>query len=604
MPPGNARMILKGIGVSPGVAIGKAYRVDRDRVSLVYYYLPSPAQTKKEKKRFDAAVDKAEADLKEIKSKIADEFPEHGFILDTHIYMLRDRMLYDETIRFIEEQGINAEWALRQAVEKAQLIFAKIEDEYIRSRISDVDYVAERVLENLTGQNRRSIAGIKERVIIVAQDLSPADTIQLQVEKTLGFVTDMGGKTSHTAIITRSLDIPAVVGLENVYQTVRSGELMVVDGYAGRVIVDPDEELLNYYYERQYQLESYRKEVARCAELPAETEDGYTIKIQANIELLEEVVAVIDNGAEGIGLYRTEYLYLNLDAPPDEETLFWDYREVAEIIYPEMVTIRTLDLGADKVPTRIRKLGETNPALGLRSIRLCLQEDEMFRTQLRAILRVSGITKNVRIMFPMISGVGELRAAKDILNQVKQSLIQESIEVDQNLQVGIMIEVPSAVAVADLLANEVDFFSIGTNDLVQYALAIDRVNENVAHLYEPLHPAILRMVKQAADAGRLAGIPVSLCGELAAEPLYAPILLGFELDSLSMNPMAVPRVKKIIRNANLAESKVYLQEVLQLSTASKVNEYLCNLAWRRFREDFELFEDEMGRLPAANGNPQ
>ena len=602
MTPGNARMILKGIGVSPGIAIGKAYRVDRDRVSLVYYYLPSPAQIKKEKQRFDAAVDKAEADLKEIKSKIAGEFPEHSFILDTHIHMLRDRMLYDENIRLIEEEGINAEWALRKALENAQLIFAKIEDEYIRSRISDVDYVAEGVLQNLTGQNKRSVAGIKERVIIVAQDLSPADTIQLQVEKTLGFVTDMGGKTSHTAIITRSLDIPAVVGLENVYQAVRSGELMVVDGYAGRVIIDPDEELLNYYYERQYQLENYRKEVARCAELPAETEDGYNIKIQANIELLEEVVAVIDNGAEGVGLYRTEYLYLNLDHPPDEETLFWDYRELAEIIYPEMVTIRTLDLGADKLPNRMREWKETNPALGLRSIRLCLQEDELFRTQLRAILRASGITKNIRIMFPMISGLGELRAAKDILNQVKQELVQESIEVDQDLQVGIMIEVPSAVAVADLLANEVDFFSIGTNDLVQYALAIDRVNENVAHLYEPLHPAILRMVKQAADAGRLAGIPVSLCGELAAEPLYVPILLGFELDSLSMNPLAVPRVKKIIRNASLEESKVCLQEVLQISTASQINEYLCKLAWTRFREDFELFKDQVGEMPAADGN--
>lgn len=602
MIPGNARMILKGIGVSPGIAIGKAYRVDRDRVSVVYYYLPSPAQTKKEKQRFDAAVNETEADLREIKSKIAGEFPEHSFILDTHIHMLRDRMLYNETIRLIEEQGINAEWALRKAMENAQLIFAKIEDEYIRSRISDVDYVAEQVLQNLTGQNKRSVAGIKERVIIVAQDLSPADTIQLQVEKTLGFVTDMGGKTSHTAIITRSLDIPAVVGLENVYQAVRSGELMVVDGYAGRVIIDPDEELLNYYYERQYQLDNYRKEVARCAELPAETEDGYNIKIQANIELLEEVVAVIDNGAEGVGLYRTEYLYLNLDHTPDEETLFWDYRELAEIIYPEMVTIRTLDLGADKVPTRMREWSETNPALGLRSIRLCLQEDQLFRTQLRAILRASGITKNIRIMFPMISGLGELRAAKDILNQVKQELVQEFIEVDQDLQIGIMIEVPSAVAVADLLANEVDFFSIGTNDLVQYALAIDRVNENVSHLYEPLHPAILRMVKQAADAGRLAGIPVSLCGELAAEPLYVPILLGFELDSLSMNPLAVPRVKKIIRNASLEESKVHLQEVLQISTASQINEYLCKLAWTRFREDFELFKEQVGETPAADGN--
>jgi phosphotransferase system enzyme I (PtsI) len=535
---------------------------------------------------------------------MAGEFPEHVYILDTHLHILKDRMLYDETIRIIEEQTINAEWALRQALENAQNIFAKIEDEYIRSRISDVDYVAEQVLQNLTGQNKQSVAGITERVIIVAQDLSPADTIQLQVEKTLAYVTDMGGKTSHTAIITRSLDIPAVVGLENVYQAVRSGELMVVDGNAGRVIIDPDDELLNYYYERQFQLERYRREVDRRAELPAETEDGYNIKIQANIELVEEVVAVIDNGAEGIGLYRTEYSYLNWDDPPDEETLFWDYREVAEIIYPEMVTIRTLDLGADKLSTRLRGGTETNPALGLRSIRLCLQEDELFRNQLRAILRVSGITKNIRIMFPMISGLGELRAAKKVLNEVKQSLIQEGIKVDQDLQVGILIEVPSAVAVADILAREVDFFSIGTNDLVQYALAIDRVNENVAHLYEPLHPAILRMIKQAADAGRQAGIPVSLCGEMAGEPLYIPILLGFELDSLSMNPLAVPRVKKIIRNANLGESIGYLKEVLQFATASQINEYLGKLAWQRFREDFELFEEQMGRPPATSGDLQ
>ena len=604
MPPGNARMVLKGIGVAPGIAIGKAYRVDRNKVSLVYYYLPSPAQTKREKDRFDAAVDKAEVDLKEIRSKMAGVFPEHAYIIDTHIHILRDRMLYDETIRIIDQQAINAEWALRQALENAQQIFAEIDDEYIRSRFSDVDFVAERVLQNLTGQNKQSVAGIRERVIVVAQDLSPADTIQLQVEKTLAIVTDMGGKTSHTAIITRSLDIPSVVGLENVYQAVRSGELMVVDGHAGKVIIDPDEELLNYYYERQFQLERYRKEVVRCAELPAETEDGYNIKIQANIELLEEVVAVIDNGAEGVGLYRTEYLYLDLNQPPAEETLFWDYREVAEIIYPEMVTIRTLDIGADKLTTTMRGSGETNPALGLRSIRLCLQEDQTFRTQLRAILRVSGITKNIKIMFPMISGVGELRAAKTVLEEVKQSLIQESIEFDRDLQVGIMIEVPSAVAVADLLAREVDFFSIGTNDLVQYALAIDRVNEHVAHLYEPLHPAILRMIKQAADAGRQAGIPVSLCGELAGEPLYIPILLGFGLDSLSMNPLAVPRVKKIIRNASIEESKDYLKEVLQFTTAGQINDYLCKLAWRRFREDFELFENEMGKMVAASDNGQ
>ncbi|MBW1980343.1 MAG: phosphoenolpyruvate--protein phosphotransferase [Deltaproteobacteria bacterium] len=594
MPPGKARKILKGIGVTPGIAIGKAYQVDRNRVAVVYHHLPA-AQTEQEVRRFAAAVDKAEIDLQEIKSGMAGEFPEHVYILDSHLHILRDRMLYDETIRFIREHKVNAEWAVKQALENAHRLFARIEDEYIRSRISDVDYVAGMVLGNLTGQKAQSVAGIKERVIIVAHDLSPADTMQLQVERTLGFVTDMGGKTSHTAIIARSLDIPAVVGLEAITREVRSGELMVVDGTTGTVIIDPDEELLNYYYERQYQVEAYRKELTRCAALPAETEDGFSIRIQANIELLEEVVAVLDNGAEGIGLYRTEYLYLNRQDLPDEDTLFWDYREVAEIVYPEAVTIRTLDLGAEKLLTGLQRGNQTNPALGLRAIRLCLQENRLFRTQLRAILRVSAVTDNVRLMFPMISGLGELRAAKDLLAEVRQSLQEEGIRFSNPLPVGIMIEVPSAVAVADLLAREVDFFSIGTNDLVQYALAIDRVNEHVAHLYEPLHPAILRMIKQVTDAGHRAGIPVSLCGEMAGEPLYAPILLGFELDSLSMNALAVPRVKQVIRNANLEECKTYLRQALNLSTAEQINAYLREIAWQRFREDFEFFPAELGK---------
>jgi phosphotransferase system enzyme I (PtsI) len=496
---------------------------------------------------------------------------------------------------------VNAEWALKQALEQAQRLFARIDDEYIRSRISDVDYVATRVLRNLTGKTPESVAGIRERVIIVAEDLSPADTIQLQIEKTLAFVTDMGGKTSHTAIIARSLDIPAVVGLERVTGEVRSGDILVVDGLAGMVIVDPDDELLNYYYERQYQLETYRKEVARCAKLPAETEDGYNIRVEANIELLEEVVAVIDNGAEGIGLYRTEYLYLNREAPPDEETLYWTYREVAEIVYPETVTIRTLDLGPDKFSFHRQRTRESNPALGLRAIRLCLREEELFRTQLRAILRVSGATRNVRIMFPMISGVSELRAARKVLDDVRESLVRRGISVDDELKIGIMIEIPSAVTIADQLAREIDFFSIGTNDLVQYALAIDRVNEHVAHLYDPLHPAILRMIKQVVDAGHRAGISTSLCGEMAGEALYIPILLGLELDSLSMNPLAIPRVKKIIRSASLEECKIYLREVLDLPTAGEINESLRQIAWRRFREDFELFGQELGVLPASSG---
>jgi phosphotransferase system enzyme I (PtsI) len=601
MPPGGARKVLSGVGVTPGIAIGKAYHVDRGKIPVAYDYLPSPAEVEKEIQRFQAAVERAEADLGKIKAKIAGEFSEHAYILDTHLLILRDRVLFDETVRIIREHQVNAEWALKQALEQAQRLFSKIDDEYIRSRISDVDYVATRVLRNLTGKTPESIAAIKERVIIVAEDLSPADTIQLQIEKTLAFVTNMGGKTSHTAIIARSLDIPAVVGLERVTGEVRSGDILVVDGLAGMVIVDPDDELLNYYYERQYQLETYRKEVARCAKLPAETEDGYNIRVEANIELLEEVVAVIDNGAEGIGLYRTEYLYLNREAPPDEETLYWTYREVAEIVYPETVTIRTLDLGPDKFSFHRQRTRESNPALGLRAIRLCLREEELFRTQLRAILRVSGATRNVRIMFPMISGVSELRAARKVLDDVRESLVRRGISVDDELKIGIMIEIPSAVTIADQLAREIDFFSIGTNDLVQYALAIDRVNEHVAHLYDPLHPAILRMIKQVVDAGHRAGISTSLCGEMAGEALYIPILLGLELDSLSMNPLAIPRVKKIIRSASLEECKIYLREVLDLPTAAEINESLRQIAWRRFREDFELFGQELGVLPALIG---
>jgi phosphotransferase system enzyme I (PtsI) len=601
MPPGGARKVLSGVGVTPGIAIGKAYHVDRGKIPVADYSLPSPAEVEKEIQRFQAAVERAEADLGKIKAKIAGEFSEHAYILDTHLLILRDRVLFDETVRLIREHQVNAEWALKQALEQAQRLFSKIDDEYIRSRISDVDYVATRVLRNLTGKTPESIAAIKERVIIVAEDLSPADTIQLQIEMTLAFVTNMGGKTSHTAIIARSLDIPAVVGLERVTEEVRSGDLLVVDGMAGKVIVDPDDELLNYYYERQYRLETYRKEVARCAKLPAETEDGYHVRVEANIELLEEVVAVLDNGAEGIGLYRTEYLYLNREAPPDEETLYWTYREVAEIVYPETVTIRTLDLGPDKFSFHRQRTRESNPALGLRAIRLCLREEELFRTQLRAILRASGAMRNVRIMFPMISGVSELRAARKMLDEVRESLVRQGITVDDEVKIGIMIEIPSAVTIADQLAREVDFFSVGTNDLVQYALAIDRVNEHVAHLYEPLHPAILRMIKQVVEAGHRAGIPTSLCGEMAGEALYIPILLGLELDSLSMNPLSIPRVKKIIRSASLEECKIYLREVLDLPTAGEINESLRQIAWRRFREDFELFGQELGVLPALSG---
>jgi phosphotransferase system enzyme I (PtsI) len=500
---------------------------------------------------------------------------DHAVILESHLMILKDTMLTDATVSRIRDEKINAEWALKKSLDEIRQVFSEIEDEYISTRINDVENVTERILRNLSGKGQQRLDEINGRVIIVARDLSPADTVELNISRVMGFITDVGGRTSHTAIIAQALEIPAVVGMESATGQVSEGNLLIVDGSAGQVIVHPDDNAILHYQEKQLKYEEYKSTIARMSHLPAVTLEGHKISVRANIEFREEVRAVRDYGGEGVGLYRTEFLYLRSKERPTEEELFEDYREVAELIAPDPVTIRTLDLGGDKFTSELEIVKEINPALGLRAIRLCLREPELFKCQLRAILR-AGVYGNVQLMFPMISGLQEVLDVKKILEEVREELDRDKIEYDRNMKVGIMIEIPSAVTMAEVLAEHVDFFSIGTNDLIQYALAIDRVNEHVAYMYLPFHPAILRMIRHVVHAAKNAGISLSLCGEMAGDPLCVSILLGLGIDVLSMNARSIPIVKKIIRSLSIEEARTHFEHIIGLHSAKEVRAHILD----------------------------
>ncbi|MDD5101078.1 MAG: phosphoenolpyruvate--protein phosphotransferase, partial [Syntrophales bacterium] len=508
------------------------------------------------------------------------------YIIDVHIMIMRDRKFIDRTVKNIREMSVNAEWAVRMTVDQYREIFDRMEDDYLRERISDIQYAGQRILTNLVGKKRTAV-DMGEGVIIIAADLSPADTAQLKIDKVLGFATDAGGKTSHTAIVARSMAIPAVLGLENITRSVLTHDDIIIDGSAGVVIVHPDPEIRKRYEGKKRLYEKDQNDLLDCARLPAVTKDHYTVEIGGNIEFIEEIPSAILHGADGIGLYRTEFIYINREQPPDEEDHLANYRSVVGVQGLSWATIRTFDLGGDKFFPDKKLSRELNPQLGLRAIRFCLKEVELFKVQLRAILR-SSVQGKLRIMFPMISGIEEIREAKRIFMEVKNELLADGTELGKEIEIGIMIEVPSAVIVAEELAKEVDFFSIGTNDLIQYVLAIDRINERVTYLYEPLHPAVLRLIKQVVDVGHKAGIRVAMCGEMAGEPIYTMILLGLELDELSMNPLAIPRVKKIIRGVTLKESKALLNNVMALSSASDIRSFVGAAMHKRFPEDFPV----------------
>jgi len=551
-----------------------------------------PEQVDDEVKRFLGAIQESRNQLMEIKEKILDpEVRRHTFILDVHLMILDDQMLIQDTVDTIRKKKVNAEWALDLTLEKLDTAFKAIEDEYLRERRSDLHYVSGRIFRNLLGKKHDDISKIKGKVIVVAHDLSPADTLQMNLKNVAGFITDIGGRVSHTAILSRSLGIPAVVGLEVATSLINGGDLLIIDGDTGEVVINPTEKVSQSFLDRKRRIKSIEREVLKYAPLPAETRDGVRVRLHANIEMVDEIPSAKTHGAEGIGLYRTEILYLNRKDLPTEEEHYQTYRRLAENVSPAIATIRTLDIGGDKFLSNYSAKNEMNPAMGLRAIRFSMKEVDIFKIQLRGILRASAHGK-LRILFPMISGIGEIRQAKAVLEEVKRSLRKEKIPFDQGIQIGAMIEIPSASITADILAREVDFFSIGTNDLIQYALAVDRINEHVSYLYEPLHPAILRIIRGVVQSAHQAGIPVAICGEMAAEPAYSLVLLGLGLDEFSMNPVAIPKVKKVLRIAKFEETQTLVDQIFQLSTASEIECQVRNWMAERFPEDLiKCYED-------------
>jgi phosphotransferase system enzyme I (PtsI) len=534
--------------------------------------------------RFKRAVELSKSQLDDLKKRFGRGLGKsHVYILDTHIMLLEDKLLVDGTIKRIKEAHINAEGALKETIAAISLKFDSIEDEYLRERKHDIEQVGERVLRSLVGHRQESLADIKDEAVIIAHDLAPSDTLMMRKDKILGFATDAGSRTSHTAILARSLGIPAAVGLESITAAVKTGDVVILDGIHGVVIVDPDEETFLDYLKKQRRYKYFEQELEKIKSLPAETLDGHVVLLQGNIELPEEATSPADHGGTGIGLYRTEFLFMNrLDLPTEEEH-YRAYRHVAEKAYPHEVVIRTLDVGGDKIGIAGGFDKEANPALGLRAIRYCLQKRDLFRTQLRGVLRAS-VHENIKILYPMISGLPELYETKKLLDEVKAELRAEAIAFNEQVQIGVMIEIPSAAMIADLLAPEVDFFSVGTNDLIQYTLAIDRQNEHVAYMYEPLDPAVLRLLRMVAVASRNQGIPLAMCGEMAGDPLYAAILLGMGFQHLSMNVASIPWVKKVVRSVRMQDAVELAALVMQQPTAAQARKTAEHFMEERFPE--------------------
>jgi len=571
----NQEILLKGIGASPGICTGRAYLVDKEGVNLVKKYPIGDDQVEDEKNRFKSAVKKAADELRAIMEEVSEDFQEHANIFEMHIVLLKDKMLYDKTIEIIEEKKVNAEWALKLVASDIKLKFRNMSDPYFRDRAEDIVHVSERIIRNLVGAEHVNIGNIDKRVILVAKDLSPAETSQIQVARIQGFVTDRGAITSHTGIIARTLEIPAVLGVGDATGLIRNDDIIIADGATGEIVVHPGEHTLAKYVRRKTDYEHYRAASMRGSHSPANTADGVSIQVMGNIELPEEVVSVRDYGGDGIGLYRTEFQYLSRSDFPTEYELFDKYRDVAEVMNPKPVTIRTLDINGDKILQNSSLTDEANPAMGLRGIRYCLKKPDIFKTQIRAILRAAAFG-NVRIMFPMISGCNEIREIRKLMEQAAHSLDKDGVEFNKHIDIGVMVEVPSLAIMADVIAREVDFFSIGTNDLIQYTLAIDRGNRHVAHYYQPLHPAIIRILKYVSSVAEDNGKKISMCGEMAGDPVHIPILLGLGMDELSVNPPSIPLVKRMIRSLRIEDAKLFLKDVIRETTTDGVLNQLQN----------------------------
>ncbi len=574
----------KGIGASPGIAIGRAIIVEK-RVAAVYRVPVREEDVEGERTRFLEALQQTRDQLLELKQKVSRSMgDEYAQIFEAHAMIVSDASFADKVIQKIESELVNAEWALTEVQEELLARFRSFEDEYLRERMADVKDVSERVLTNLQGISHHDLSEIKHDVIILADDLTPSDTVHFNRRPIVGFATETGGRTSHTSIIAKSLFMPAVIGVPRLTKIVDNDEVIIVDGYEGTLVVNPTPAMITEYRGRVSRHEEEEKRLLQNRNLAAVTRDARKISLQANIELVEELGDATKFGAEGIGLYRSEFLYISKSPLlPTEEEHFEIYKKLAEALAPNWCVIRTFDLGGKKLARQIMGGKEDNPVLGLRGLRLCMRHRDMFRTQLRALLRASAHGK-IKIMFPLVSGVQELRQVKTLVREIKIELDAEGIEYNKELQIGIMIEVPAAAVIADLLATEADFFAIGTNDLIQYSLAIDRSNENVSYLYEPLHPALLRLVKGVIDAGKRAGIPVSMCGEMASDPIYAIVLIGLGLEIFSMNPSSIPVIKNVVRSVKYKECRRIADMALQKKTAQEIEEFVIESVATRFPE--------------------
>ncbi|MBA3009680.1 MAG: phosphoenolpyruvate--protein phosphotransferase [Proteobacteria bacterium] len=569
----TVQMTIKGISGSPGICIGKAYIVDREGVNLIKRYPVSEAMVPAEIDRFKNAVRKAKNDHARVIESLDQDLGENLIILETHMVLFKDKMLYGKTIETISRDRINAEWALRKVSRQVRGMFQQIDDQYLKDRVNDIVQVSDKIMSHLVGAQDLKIRDINKRVILVAHDLSPADASQIQLERIKGFVTDKGGKNSHTSIVAKSLKIPSVLGLGKATVSINNDDILIVDGSSGIIIINPEEDTLFKYEERLTRFEAYRADIERDSHLPAITQDGVTLNLMANIELVEEVVSAKDNGANGIGLFRTEFLYLDLKRFPTEDELLQKYKELVELMNPAPVTIRTLDINGDKVNPYLDPIEEANPALGLRAVRFCLENEGIFITQLKAILRVAAFG-NIKLLIPMISCVEEIIRVKVVLNKAILELEHEDKIFNKDIPLGIMIEVPSAVIMAEELAGHVDFFSIGTNDLIQYSMAIDRSNRRVAHLYQALNPAVLKMIKMTYDAAQKRQIELVMCGEMAGDPINIPVLLGLGLTNLSMNSASIPVIKKMIRAMDFGLAGENAKKLFTFQTTEEITTFI------------------------------
>ena len=582
--------MLRGIPVSAGISRGKILVLGQPEAKAIVKKALSELEASDEILRFEQAMVETRRQILDVQRRVSQGLGSNdASIFDAHLLVLEDPALIDEVTRLINNESVTADYAFQQVAEKFMRTLSAIDDEYLRERATDMRDVTERVLNNLRG-HRDDFDGSKlaEPCIIISRDLTPSRTALLDKKKVLGFGTDIGSKTSHTAIMARSMRIPAVVGLQNASQVLQNGDYVLLDGYNGLVIVTPTDQTLFEYGQLVRKRVTLEEKLRDTRDKPAVTLDGTRIVLSANIEQPSDAESVTASGAEGVGLFRTEYLFINREKLPTEDEQYEAYRQVAATLKPHPVIIRTLDLGGDKFLTHVPVPHEVNPFLGWRAIRFCLQEHEIFRSQLRAILRASA-EGNVQIMYPMISGLDELNEANARLEAYKNELRGEGVPFAENLETGAMIEIPSAVLAADALARRAKFFSLGTNDLIQYSLAVDRLNEKIAHLYEPTHPAIVRLIKMTVDAARKHGIWAGVCGEMAGDPALTALLLGLGVTELSAAPSVVPQIKFLIRRLKMNEAQSLAEFALQCESGAEILSRCQDLAKRVAPSLFEKF---------------